>query len=240
MPTKKGSKETTAGVTVASVSDLKQTRAKDAPDSTKRAIAKKKNPPKKNPKKANSKRAPKKEPPKVNPFEDRADESFMDYVVPDAHKELLWEIGTGEEECSDPKVWRYARRYVALFMRTQGYQYQAIASTMGVTVSAVSNLVHRALKDTVSEEADAVRARHMLNYENMMTGLAERAMAGDTFAVEKTMQIMARVEKLMGIAAPEEINLNIVKDSPADELRAKVAAIRRRAESGGDAGEPAS
>lgn len=119
--------------------------------------------------------------------------------------EQLWKIGTREEPCEDEDLYRSARDYCALLMRQQGHGYQEIAAQLGCAVGTAWYGVQRVLKKTLREPADQIRALHLQRLDAMLAGVMERATEGDGFAIGSALQIMAKIEALMGVEPPKKI-----------------------------------
>ncbi len=113
--------------------------------------------------------------------------------------ELLWKIATGEEPCEDEGLRREARRYAALRLRQEGYGYRDIGQALGCSSGWAWKLVTDEVKRTIREPADATRQLHLARLEAMLQPQLERANDGDTFAVTAALQIMAKIENLLGI-----------------------------------------
>lgn len=122
--------------------------------------------------------------------------------------EQLWKIGTGEEPCEDEGLFRSARDYCALMMRQNGHGYQEIAAQLGCAVGTAWNGVQRILKKTLREPADQIRGLHLQRLEAMLVGFMDRATEGDTFAAATAIQIMGKIEALMGVKPPEKVEVS--------------------------------
>jgi hypothetical protein len=117
--------------------------------------------------------------------------------------ELLWKIATGEEPCDDEGLRRDARRYTALMLRTQGHGYREISQAIGCSLTWAWKLVTDEVKRAIREPAEATRQIHISRLEAMLQPQLERANEGDAFAVTSALQIMARIEYLLGIEPPK-------------------------------------
>ena len=135
--------------------------------------------------------------------------------------ELLWKIGTREEPCDDEDLYRSARDYCATLMRQQGHGYQDIAAQLGCSVGTAWNGVQRVLRKTLREPADQIRALHLKRLDAMLAGLMERATEGDTFAIGAALQVMTKIEQLMGVEPPKKMEVSFGEQ--ADDARAALA-----------------
>lgn len=116
--------------------------------------------------------------------------------------ELLWKIATGEEPCGDEGLRRDARRYAALLLRRQGHGYREIGQALGCSLTWAWKLVTDEVKRAIREPAEATRQIHIDRLEAMLQPQLDRATDGDTFAVTAALQIMAKIENLLGIVPP--------------------------------------
>jgi hypothetical protein len=117
--------------------------------------------------------------------------------------ELLWKIATGEEACEDEGLRRDARRYAALLLRRQGHGYREIGQALGCSLTWAWKLVTDEVKRAIREPAEATRQIHIDRLEAMLQPQLDRATDGDAFAVTAALQIMARIEYLLGIEPPK-------------------------------------
>lgn len=148
--------------------------------------------------------------------------------------ELLWKIGTREEPCEDEDLYRSARDYCATMMRQQGHGYQDIAAQLGCSVGTAWNGVQRVLRKTLREPADQIRALHLKRLDAMLAGLMERASEGDTFAISAALQVMTKIEQLMGVEPPKKMEISFGEQ--ADDARAALAKAIAALAGSGNAG----
>jgi hypothetical protein len=148
--------------------------------------------------------------------------------------EVLWNIAVGEEPCEDPTLALEARRFAALMMRQQSIPYREIAATLNVALSTAFSYVKGEIEKRIDETADQVRKLHLDRYNAMLAGVMDRATEGDSFAITSAMQIMGRIESLMGIEPPKKVE-HTFGDAQRDNARAvlaKAIAARNAADGG--------
>lgn len=136
--------------------------------------------------------------------------------------EMLWNIATGEEECEDRTLRTRSRKWASLQMRQQGIPYRDIAVTLGLSVSTVFGYVKFEMKKRIVEGVDVVRALHLERLETMLAKQLERANDGDTFAVTAALQIMGRIESLLGMEPPKRVE-HTFGDEARDQSRNALA-----------------
>lgn len=132
--------------------------------------------------------------------------------------EQLWKIGTGEEPCEDEVLHRSAVDYCATLMRQQGHSYPEIAAQLQCSVGRAWNGVQRTLKKTLREPADKIRALHLQRLDAMLVGVMDRATEGDGFAISSALQLMAKIEQLMGVEPPKKVQVSFGEQT--DDARA--------------------
>lgn len=155
--------------------------------------------------------------------------------------EMLWKIGTREEPCEDEKLYASARDYCATLMRQQGHGYQEIAAQLQCSVGTAWNGVQRTLRKTLREPANQIRALHLQRLDAMLAGIMERATEGDAFAISSALQIMAKIEALMGVEPPKKVEVSFgdqTDDARTALLKALVALNPQGAAPAGDSQPP--
>ncbi len=99
---------------------------------------------------------------------------------------------------------RRKRMAEALEYRKVGVSYRDIAEAMHISVSTAHQYVADALKDITREPAEQVLALELDRLDQLLMGIFTQAASGDTFAIDRALAIMARIEKLHGVEAPKE------------------------------------
>lgn len=136
--------------------------------------------------------------------------------------EMLWNIAIGEEPCEDRKLRTNARKWASLQMRQQGIPYREIAATLGLALSTVFEYVKHEMTKRIDEGVEVVRALHLDRLETMLAKQLERANEGDTFAVTAALQIMGRIESLLGMEPPKRVE-HTFGDEARDQSRNALA-----------------
>lgn len=91
----------------------------------------------------------------------------------------------------------------ALGLRLLGETYQAIAQQCGYAGrSAAYTAIQRELKRTLQEPADDVRKMEVARLDLLWRAMAPKALAGDTWSVDRCLAIMARRAALLGLDTP--------------------------------------
>lgn len=116
-----------------------------------------------------------------------------------------------EKNPAAPKKLRQQQRIdVALGLRQQGRSYRDIARYMreqelvnakysvGLAYKDVQDGL-QSLNENIVEKAENVCRLHVEMYWRMLGAYIPKALAGDTYALNSCMQIMARLEKLQGV-----------------------------------------
>jgi hypothetical protein len=94
---------------------------------------------------------------------------------------------------------------MAVELRRAGVDYPTIAQQMQLSGPGQAyKIVQRALKRSIQEPADDVRALELSRLDTMHQGLWPRAKDGDTFSVDRVLKIQERRAKYLGLDAPEK------------------------------------
>jgi hypothetical protein len=106
---------------------------------------------------------------------------------------------------------RAARRLEALHLRLAGWDYDTIARQLGFRHrSSAYRLVQAALAARQREAAPAVRALELARLDALLERVWPRAMAGHLPAVDRVLAILDRRARLLGLHAPERVDLTVV------------------------------
>ena len=93
----------------------------------------------------------------------------------------------------------------ALRLRTKGFEYSEIADRVGYRgESGAYKAVMAGLKKTLQEPADELRKMEAERLDRMMAGLWDKAIDGDTWSVDRVLNIMERRARLLGLDKPPE------------------------------------
>lgn len=104
------------------------------------------------------------------------------------------------------------RQRQALELRKAGVGFQQIADKLGYADhSGAYRAVATALKKTLQEPADELRAIEVERLDQLLLGLWPKAIKGDTWSVDRVLKIMERRSALLGLDAPvkRELTANI-------------------------------
>lgn len=91
----------------------------------------------------------------------------------------------------------------ALNARLAGANYRQIAEDMQISVSTAHSYVEDAIKEITRENAEQVLALELQRYDEMLSIAYGQALQGDLFAIDRVINIMARIERLHGVEAPK-------------------------------------
>lgn len=112
----------------------------------------------------------------------------------------------------------------ALALRRVGASYQQIGEALGITPSGAYRSVARVLarlRKTSDETAEEIRQQELMRLDEMQFALYPTARRGDTKAIETILKIQARRAKLLGLDAPEKVDVSgKAFDSLSDWIRA--------------------
>ncbi|KWW97367.1 hypothetical protein LI90_4339 (plasmid) [Carbonactinospora thermoautotrophica] len=94
----------------------------------------------------------------------------------------------------------------ALQMRRAGLTLDDIARELGYTHrSSARKAVQRALKRTLQEDADELRALEADRLDRLQAAIWSKAMAGDLQAVDRVLRISERRARLLGLDLPARL-----------------------------------
>lgn len=117
----------------------------------------------------------------------------------------------GSQQATQPE--REARRLTALQMRHAGASYRTIAQQLGIDVRTAFNDVQYMLTELAREPAENVRALELERLDRLMIPLFARATRAedgrlpDYQAIDRILKIMDRRAKLLGLDAPQKIDI---------------------------------
>lgn len=120
----------------------------------------------------------------------------------------------------------HRREANALALRAEGWNYEAIARTLGYAGrSGAYKAVSRALRRLGAEDAAALRQLEGMRLDALQAALWERALAGDLDAVDRVLRIIHRRITLFGLevtpgaspAAPVHLAIRFTGDEEPDE-----------------------
>ena len=101
------------------------------------------------------------------------------------------------------------RHLRALELRKAGATYQQIADELGYSgPRGAHKAVASALKATLKEPADEVRALELARLDAALLAIWQRVRRGDEKAIDRLLSIMKRRMDLLGLAAPKRHHLS--------------------------------
>ncbi len=88
----------------------------------------------------------------------------------------------------------------ALRLRSKGMNFEGIAQKLGYRSAAGAHkAVVAGLQKTLREPADELRTMEAERLDRMLEGLWDKAVSGDTWSVDRVLNIMERRTKLLGL-----------------------------------------
>lgn len=128
----------------------------------------------------------------------------------------------GKSKASPDRVLAAERRVKALELRKLGFTYRQIGEQLGFTEAAAHKAVTKALRelnDNAAETAAEVRRLELERLDDWLLKMAKEMRGGNVFgAVDRSMRIMARRAKLLGLDAPTKLELAEAHDYLMAEL----------------------
>lgn len=109
----------------------------------------------------------------------------------------------------------------ALALRIAGWSYDAIATELNTSAQNVRNWISSELDRLHAMEISALDALRRLQLERvdaMLVGLWDKATAGDVKAVDAVLKLLERQAKLLGMDAPERVDVEHYMRQVADDV----------------------
>ena len=100
-----------------------------------------------------------------------------------------------------------ARRLKALDLRLAGASYRQIGAQLGVSHTQASKDVKAMLREMATEPAAEVRQQELTRLDKLMLAHWPTAIRGDIRATTMVLQIMDRRARLLGLDAPQRIDI---------------------------------
>jgi hypothetical protein len=137
------------------------------------------------------------------------------------------EIGRKPKRTSAKRIERDQRAAAVLALRLQGYSLKAIgeAQTPPIHETTVFKIINTTLARTVAENVALWRRLAMLRLDELLVAVYEKAIAGDVFAVDRTLAILGRQARLMGADRAEPVNAPMLDYVPPQTIEAAKAMI---------------
>jgi hypothetical protein len=114
--------------------------------------------------------------------------------------------GSSQRANSRQRITQTAKESQALSLRMSGASYQQIALTLGWRNKASAwEAVESALRKTIQEPADQVRALELARLDRWLMAIAPAILAGGLEALDRGLKIMTRRATLLGLDAPAKV-----------------------------------
>lgn len=123
--------------------------------------------------------------------------------------------GRGRTKLSPATIKETERRRQALELRKGGVHFQVIAEQLGYPAAGNAyRAIMKALKATLQEPADEVRALELERLDRMLLGVWSKAVGGDLKAIDRVLRIMERRAMYLGLDSPQKMTLAGDPDHP--------------------------
>lgn len=114
----------------------------------------------------------------------------------------------GESRTSPRRLAAAERQTQALEFRKAGLSFPRIAQELGYhNPAGAFRAVEAALERTQQEPADAVRVLALERLDRMLAACWGKAIGGDLLAVDRVLKIEERRAKLLGLDAPDRVDI---------------------------------
>jgi hypothetical protein len=108
-----------------------------------------------------------------------------------------------ESKTSENRLNALERQRQALELRKAGMTYQGIADQLGYrSVSGAYDAIRNAMRATLQEPADELRALEAARLDDLWRGIWLDARKGNVAKIDRALKIMARRAALLGLDAP--------------------------------------
>ena len=100
------------------------------------------------------------------------------------------------------------RKVSALALRRKGKTYQEIGDTLGISQQRAHAIVKEEMKQLdaeLREKREEVRSMELDRLDLLQSGVWEKAVEGDTKAIESVLKIMEKRSKLLDLDAPKKV-----------------------------------
>lgn len=106
------------------------------------------------------------------------------------------------------------RRQQALKLRLAGVSLESIAEKLGYAhKSNASKDIRGAIKEIYREAAEEVRTLELERLDRIMFAVWQKAIAGDSAAIDRVLRIMDRRAQYLGLDSPKETSVEVKSDS---------------------------
>jgi hypothetical protein len=125
----------------------------------------------------------------------------------------------GEPRTSERRLSSHDRQLRALALRKGGASFDTIAVALGYGgKSGAYKAVSTALRDTLREPAEEVRALELERLDHMLTAIWPAALSGNFRAQDQVLRLMERRAKYLGLDAPARVDIEARIRMVAEEL----------------------
>jgi hypothetical protein len=107
--------------------------------------------------------------------------------------------GRPATETSPKKIKRAERIRMIMDLRIQGHSLKAIAEAVGVNFQRVHAIITETLRKWEQEPTEELRTLMALQIDELFVVAFERAVAGDLFAMDRCVNLLARKARLYGV-----------------------------------------
>lgn len=122
---------------------------------------------------------------------------------------------------------REEERKKALQLRLAGATYAEIGEAMGCGTSAARMRIRGALSDICAEERSQLRSIEVARLDRLQRSCWTAALAGDLAAIDRSVKIIDRRAKLLGLDAPQQLEVASTMDVDLDGTAAKIMELAR-------------
>jgi hypothetical protein len=110
---------------------------------------------------------------------------------------------SGAGKLSPRRLATAKKRAAATKLRAAGRTFKQIAVELGVTTGRAYQLVDEALYATIAAPAERLRQIELARLDQLLRGVYGKAIRGDHSAIGSVLKIIARIERLTGLDAPQ-------------------------------------
>lgn len=122
---------------------------------------------------------------------------------------------------------REEERKKALQLRLAGATYAEIGEAMGCGISAARTRIKGALSDICAEERGQLRSIEVARLDRLQRSCWAAALAGDLAAIDRSVKIIDRRAKLLGLDAPQQMEVTSSMDVDLDGTAAKIMELAK-------------
>jgi len=128
-----------------------------------------------------------------------------------------------DSKTGDKALAALERQRQALELRKAGTGYAAIAEQLGyASHSGAIKAVQTAMRRTLQEPADALRALEAARLDDLLRGVWVAARGGDVAKIDRVLRIMQRRAALLGLDAPRAFKDATDRRAEAEAIAAEI------------------